>query len=86
MPRFRFHLYNDEETVDPVGRIFPDFEAAHVDAINNARAIMASHLTGKGEINIGHWIELEDDSGEIVVVAFRDALTIHDQPGGPPYS
>jgi hypothetical protein len=85
MPRFRFHLYNDEQTTDYVGRIFPDLAAAQGDAIRDARAIMASHLTGKGEINIGHWIELEDDAGEIVVVAFRDAVTIHDQPGGPPY-
>ena len=39
--------------------------------------------TGKGEINIGHWIELEDDEGEIIVVAFRDAVKIHDQPSVP---
>lgn len=85
MPRFRFHLYNDIETMDRVGRIFPDLEAAHFDAIQNARELMATDLTGKGEINIGHWIELEDDEGEVVVVPFRDAITIHDRPGGVPY-
>ena len=85
MPRFRFHLYNDEETMDPVGRIFPDLDAAHVDAIRNARELMAADLTGRGEINIGHWIELEDDAGEIVIVPFRDAVTIHDRPGGMPF-
>jgi hypothetical protein len=42
-------------------------------------------MTGNGEINIGHWIELEDEEGEIVVVPFRDAVTIHDRPGGIPY-
>lgn len=82
MPRFRFHLYNDVETMDPVGRIFPDFDSAHVDAIQNARELMAADITGKGEINIGHWIELEDEEGEISVVAFRDAVTIHDRPRG----
>ena len=82
MPRFRFHLYNDEQTTDLVGRVFPDLAAAQSDAIHDARAIMAADLTGKGEINIGHWIELEDDEGEIVVVAFRDAVTIHDRPSG----
>ena len=85
MPRFRFHLYNDIETMDPVGRIFPDLEAAHVDAIRSARELMATDLTGRGEINIGHWIELEDDKGEVVVVPFRDAITIHDRPGGTPF-
>lgn len=82
MPRFRFHLYNDEETKDPVGRVFPDLAAAHVDAIQNARQLMAADLADKGEINLGHWIELEDEEGEIVVVPFRDAVTIHDRPGG----
>lgn len=85
MPRFHFHLYNDEETMDPVGRIFPDFDAAHVDAVQSARQLMAADLTGKGEINIGHWIELEDEQGEISVVAFRDAVTIHDRAGPTPY-
>lgn len=85
MPRFHFHLYNDIETADPVGRIFPDFGAARGDAIRSAREIMAADLTGKGEINIGHRIELEDEEGEISVVAFRDAVTIHDRPGGVPY-
>ena len=82
MPRFRFHLYNDVQTMDLVGRIFNDLAAAQGDAIRDARAIMAADLTGKGEINIGHWIELEDDEGEISVVAFRDAVTIHDHPSG----
>jgi len=85
MPLFRFHLYNDIETMDPVGRVFPDFDAAHGDAIQNARALMAADLTGKGEINLGHWIELEDDAGEIAIVAFRDAVTIHDRLGGMAY-
>jgi hypothetical protein len=85
MPRFRFHLYNDVETMDPDGRVFPDFDAAHGDAIQNARALMAADLTGKGEINLAHWIELEDEQGEIVIVTFRDAVTIHDQPGGIAY-
>lgn len=84
MPRYRFHLYNDEQITDSAGRMFPDLAAAQVDAIRDARAIMAADLTGKGEINIGHWIELEDDAGEIVVVAFRDAVTIHDRPSGMP--
>lgn len=82
MPRYRFHLFNDVQTTDLVGRSFPDLAAAQGDAIRDARAIMAADLTGKGEINIGHWIELEDDEGDVVVVAFRDAVTIRDRPSG----
>lgn len=52
-------------------------DAACVDAINNARAIMAAELASRGEINLSHWIELENDEGEIVVVQFRDAVLIH---------
>ena len=76
MPRYRFHLYNDIETIDEEGRDFPDLAAAHSEAIDNARGLMAADITGKGEINLGHWIELEDDEGEVVIVNFRDAVTI----------
>jgi hypothetical protein len=76
MPRYRFHLFNDVQTQDLVGRIFPDVGAAQVDAIRSARALMCEDMTGKGEINLSHWIELEDDDGEVTVVPFRDAVTI----------
>lgn len=77
MPRYRFHLYNAEQVTDSVGRHFPDFEAARIAAVENARAIMAADLTGTGELHLGHWIEMEDDDGEIAVVRFRDVVTIH---------
>jgi hypothetical protein len=76
MPRYRFHLYNDEHTVDHEGREFADFSAARVEAISNARALMAADIRIKGEINLGHWIELEDDAGELLVVSFGDAVTV----------
>lgn len=76
MPRFRFHLFNDVETVDDEGRDFPSLAAARTEAIGNARALMASDITSKGEINLSHWIELEDEEGEVEVVNFRDAVTI----------
>ena len=78
MPRYRFHIYNDVQTLDMEGREFPDFAAAHTDAIGSARDLMAADITSIGEINLGHWIELEDDDGEVVVVNFRDAVTIKD--------
>ena len=76
MPRFRFHLYNDEEVRDPQGREFLDLEAAQTEAISNARELMCTDLRTKGEINLSHWIELENDEGDVVVVNFRDAVRI----------
>ena len=76
MPRYRFHLYNDVHTVDHEGRDFADFGAARIEAIATARELMASEIRTKGEINLSHWIELEDDSGELLVVPFGDAVTV----------
>jgi hypothetical protein len=76
VPRFRFHLYNDVHTVDEEGRQFADFDAARIEAISNARELMASDMQTNGEINLAHWIELEDDAGELVVVAFSDAVSV----------
>ena len=76
MPRFRFHLYNDVETIDEQGREFPDLQAARTEAIDNARDLMAAELKSNGAINLNHWIELENDAGDVFVVTFRDAITI----------
>ena len=77
MPRYRFHLYDDVETRDFAGREFADIAAARADAIGNARSVMAADIVDKGEITLSHRIELEEDGGELHVIAFRDAVTIH---------
>lgn len=76
MPRFRFHLYNDVHTVDEEGREFVDFAAARIEAISNARELMATDIRAKGIINLTHWIELEDDAGDVLVVPFGEAVTV----------
>lgn len=77
MPRYHFHLYNDIETLDLEGRMFPDLEAACADAVQSARSIMGSELTTKGEISLSHWIEVETEEGEMHVVTFGDTVTIN---------
>lgn len=77
MPRYRFHLYNDIETEDLEGRLFPNLKTAIGDAIRCARSIMASDLTSKGEITLSHWIELETEEGEMHVVTFGDSVKIN---------
>jgi hypothetical protein len=76
MPRYKFHVFNDDHTLDGEGRDFPDIAEARAYAIDCAREIMAEDLKIKGEINLGHWIEIEDEQGEIEVVPFAEAIKI----------
>lgn len=76
MPRYRFHVFNDDHTIDGQGRDFPDLTAARIYAIDCARGIMADELQMKGEIDLSHWIEIEDEQGEMDVVPFGEAVTI----------
>ena len=77
MPRYLFHLYNDIETVDLEGRLFPNLEAACADAVQTARAIMGSEIKSRGEITLSHRIELETEGGEMHIVTFGETVTIN---------
>lgn len=76
MPRFLFHIYNDDEAADHEGQMLTDLDAARAVALRGARGIMAHQLEANGHINLSHWIEIEDENGEITVVTFRDAVTL----------
>ena len=76
MPRYRFHVYNDDHTVDADGRLFPNRDAARIYAIDCAREIMAEEIKTKGKIDLKHWIEIEDEEGEVDVVPFGEAITV----------
>jgi hypothetical protein len=75
MPLFRFHIYNDIETIDHEGKQFPDLSAARLHAIKGARDLMCAGVK-KGEINLGDWIEIEDENFDVTVVPFHDALDV----------
>ena len=76
MRRYRFHIFNDDHTIDPDGKNFPDLNAARIYAISCAREIMGDELKTKGRIDLSHWIEIEDEQGDMHVLAFADAVTI----------
>ena len=76
MPRYFFHVFNDQETTDFEGKELLDLEAARAVAIKGARGIMAHELETEGCINLNHWIEIEDERGEMTVLTFGDALTV----------
>ena len=82
MPLFRFHIYNDTETIDHEGKQFPDLAAARQHAIKGARDLMCAGVE-KGEINLSDWIEVEDENSDVTVVPFRDALKVRTQRNQP---
>ena len=76
MPRFFFHLHNGEDVPDREGMDLPDREAAHGEAIRNARSIMAEEIM-EGNLPLRDVIEVVDESGvAVMTVAFRDAVEI----------
>ena len=75
MPLFRFHIYNDTETIDLEGMQLPNLDAARQHAIKGARGVMSAGVA-KGEINLGDWIEVEDEHSQVTVVPFADALNV----------
>lgn len=82
MPRYRFHVFNDDQTTDHDGKVFPNSVAARSYAISCARGIMADELKTSGKLNLSHWIEVEDDDGEMQVVTFGEAVTIDNSTPG----
>ena len=76
MPRYLFHVFNDQHSMDSEGKELFDLEAARANAIQGARGIMADELQTRGQINLSDWIEIEDEDGEMTVVPFADAVTI----------
>jgi hypothetical protein len=76
MAHYLFHIFNDVETKDDEGKELLDFGAARAFAVKGARGIMADELQTEGLIDLSHWIEIEDEQGEISVVTFADAVTV----------
>lgn len=76
LPRFRFHIFNDAHTIDFEGKELLDLDAARACAIEGARGIMADEMKSGGKINLNHWIEIEDEQGDMTVVLFDDAVNV----------
>lgn len=77
MPRYKFHVYDDDHTIDYEGQEYPDLDAARTHAVKAVRRIMAEELALKGEITLSHWIEIEDETGEMNVVSFGETVKVN---------
>ena len=80
MPHFLFHLHEyGIVTVDEEGRDLPDIDAARREAEIAARSIICAELD-VGDICLNCHIEIENrDTGERLIVAFRDTVRIVDE-------
>ena len=76
MPRFYFHVFNDDTVLDEEGQELADLAAAHACAIREARALMGDTLR-TGRIVLSHHIGIEDDAGnQVCNVTFGEAVEI----------
>ena len=76
MPRYFFHLFNDETTLDDEGRELPNDAAARDRGAKDAR-IMAAESVRKGHLILDHRIEVTcEDGRKLDTIHFRDVVTI----------
>jgi hypothetical protein len=77
MPRYYFHVCNGTGfTEDEEGQDLPDLEAARVEAIRNARSIMAADVQ-RGMLDLSSFIEIEDVDHQLVqTLGFQDAVDL----------
>ena len=76
MPRYFFHIYDHDITMDEDGRDLPDLAAARELALDSARDLVCESIH-RGHLNLDHRIEVQDQQGEtVIVLTFREAFTI----------
>lgn len=76
MPRFFFHVHDDDDAFDEEGRELPDFATARAEAIRSARALARDEVS-RGRLNLSHRIEVADECGvAVAIVTFGDAIDV----------
>jgi hypothetical protein len=87
LPRYFFHLYNDEVLRDDVGQEFANLDAARAGAALGISELIAEHLAQNKPVDLAHRIEIADDGGATVdKIVFGELfvyggapLQLHDQ-------
>lgn len=76
MPRYFFHVFNDEVSIDEEGSMLPDLESAREIAMDGCRDLVCESVQ-KGHLNLDHRIDVADEKGDVLMqVTFREAFTI----------
>ena len=82
MPRYFFHLQNDEFVRDDEGRDLPGIDAARRAAEADART-MAAESVRSGILNLAHFVEVEGEDGKALFrVSFGDAVEVSGSSAG----
>jgi len=80
MPRFHLNLFNDIDTYDDDGALFPDLAAAKSAATKGVRALIAELVVKGRPIHLHHRVEVTDETGRVLaVIPFRELITVIDQ-------
>ena len=77
MTSYHFHMRGGEDrSLTPDGVQLADLDAAKIEALRNAREIMA-HDVLMGRLDVNLYIDVRGDEGELVYsLSFRDAVTV----------
>lgn len=77
MPRYFFHVFNDEQTHDEEGQEFPDLARARLAAEQACRILAAHSIVEHGHFVRGHRVEIANAHGEtLAVVSFGDVVQV----------
>lgn len=66
MPRFFFHVRDEDTTRDEEGQELPDLDAAKREAIEGLRDLLCGEVR-YGRIDLGRRIEVADEAGATVL-------------------
>jgi hypothetical protein len=76
VPRFYFHLFNDEDILDREGAEFDALDGA-VEAAQRMARGMAAESVILGRLVLHHRIEIADEAGETIkVVHYGDVVEV----------
>jgi hypothetical protein len=76
LPRYFFHLHNDQYTEDEEGRECPNLECAREAAVAEARTMAASSVA-EGHLDLSHFVRVTDARGrQVLTVTFGDAVAV----------
>lgn len=77
MPRFFFHIRDGATLIeDPDGSDLPDLAAAHEEAVQGARSILAEKLKA-GEVIDGQRFEITSEDGVVLaILPFKNVIRL----------
>ena len=76
MPRYFFHIYDDDVLFDDEGMELAGVEAAREQALAGVRDMMCEQMRS-GRLSLRHRVEVEDERGEnVLTLSFGDAVGI----------